>query len=40
MPYLVEENFISWLETALKRLLEPEGEHHETRVIGEAVKYS
>ena len=36
VPNLVIENFISRLETALIRLLESEGKHHEAGVIGKA----
>ena len=36
VPNLVIENLISRLETALIRLLEPEGKHHEARVVGKA----
>ena len=36
VPNLVVENLISRLETALVRLLEAEGKHHEAGVIGKA----
>ena len=36
VSYPIKENFVSRLETALERLLEPKREHHEAGVIGEA----